>query len=601
MLFHSIIALVVYTLPILLLRSYTGLLRHTTLTDVSLVFVSNTISVTALIFLTLIARFLKLHEIFAIPISIALIHYVLLTTYLFFMRVSVKVMFVFAISPTNSYRKRVFIFGAGEMGFIVKRVLLSDPRDGYLVAGFIDDNRKLHGKKINGIPVFSPDILETNFIYENKIQTVILAIRNISHKRRSEIIQLALKSKLEVLEAPAVEKWLKGKPEIRQFQKVNVHDLLGRDPIKLNLELIKKVLKGKTVMVTGSAGSIGSEMVRQLSMFETCNIILVDQVETPMFLLDNELKRKFPFLKYEIQIGDITNHEKMELIFQRFNPQIVFHAAAYKHVHLMEISPHEALRVNVGGTKILADLSEKYGVRKFVMISTDKSVNPTNIMGASKRICELIIQSKSSKLHAPTQFIITRFGNVLGSNGSVIPLFRQQILEGGPVTVTHPDISRYFMTIPEACELVLEAGAMGKGGEIFVFDMGDPVKIYDMACSMIRLSGYEPGKDIQIIFTGLRPGEKLFEELFSQREKLLPTYNKKIKVAIGEKIDSVSVMSRINDILRNLYSLSADQIVDYLEDLLPGYIHSQEVKSAKPKSELQVKRKRSFISLFTRN
>lgn len=540
---HSIIAVLAYTLPVLFFRPFTGLIRHTTLTDVSLVFVSNTSSVSALIGFSVLAGALKTHEYMIVPVSIVLIHYVLVSTYLFFVRVAIKVMFVYAMNPKNSYGKKVLIFGAGEMGFIVKRVLLSDPRDGYIVAGFMDDNRRFHGKKINGIPVFKPDILETDFVSDNNIRTLVIAVRNIPAKRKSEIIGKALKVRLEVLEAPAAEKWLNGKLEIRQLQKVNLLDLLGREPIKLNQELIKKELKGKTVMVTGSAGSIGSELVRQLSVFETGIIILVDQGETPMFHLDNELKTKFPFLKYEIEIADVTNHEKMELIFRKYRPYIVFHAAAYKHVHLMEINPHEAMRVNVGGTRTVADLSQKHGVRKFILISTDKSVNPANIMGASKRMCELLIQTKLSEPDSSTQFIITRFGNVLGSNGSVIPLFRQQILEGGPVTVTHPDITRYFMTIPEACELVLEAGAMGKGGEIFVFDMGDPVRIYDMACNMIRLSGLEPEKDIRIIYTGLRPGEKLYEEVLSKSEKLLPTYHNKIKVAVGCEPDTFMILS----------------------------------------------------------
>ena len=478
---HGLIALLVYSVFMVIFRSYTGLIRHTTLTDVSLVFVSTSSATIFLMGLSLSENLLNIDNRLVIPLSVILIHYMLITVYLFFSRIMVKMLFRFATSSIHLSDKRVLIYGAGEMGFVVKRVLLSDPRGGFSVQGFIDDSRKLQGKRINGIHVYGPEILSSDFMEKHRIKTLILAIRWIQPSKKGEIIQKAINSKIEVLETPAIEKWLNGQLEVRQLQKVQFEDLLGRDPIRLDMELIRKGLSHKTIMVTGAAGSIGSEIVRQLSRFVSNNIILVDQAETPMFHLENELKKDYRHLEFKTQLADITNIEKMELIFKTFHPEVVFHAAAYKHVPLMEENPHEALRVNVGGTRNLVELAVKYGVKKFVMISSDKSVNPTNVMGASKRMCEMLVQTKSMKEGVKTQFVITRFGNVLGSNGSVIPLFKKQIEEGGPVTVTHPEITRYFMTIPEACQLVLEAGFMGNGGEIFVFDMGKPVKIVDLA------------------------------------------------------------------------------------------------------------------------
>ena len=573
---HSLIALFVYTVFILIFRSYAGLIRHTTLTDVTLVFVSTTASAIFLILFSILVRHVSLNQALVIPISVILIHYVSITVFLFFMRISVKMLFRFANRTYKGSTNRVLIYGAGEMGFLVKRVLLSDPRGGFNVIGFIDDNKQLQGKKINGIQVYGPDIISSNFILKNKIQTLILAIHKISSYKKSDIIKQAIDFKIEVLETPAIEKWLNGQLEVKQLQKVQLEDLLGRDPIKLDMELIRKGLAKKTILVTGAAGSIGSEIVRQLSRFMTHSIILVDQAETPTFHLENELRKSFGHIKFKTQLADVTNTEKMELIFQKYHPEIVFHTAAYKHVPLMEENPHEALRVNVGGTRVMIELSVKYGVKKFVMISTDKSVNPTNIMGASKRVCEMLVQTKAMKEGIKTQFVITRFGNVLGSNGSVIPLFKKQIEDGGPVTVTHPDIMRYFMTIPEACQLVLEAGFLGKGGEIFVFDMGKPIKITDLAVNMIRLSGMEPGKDIKIEYIGLRSGEKLYEELLSGKEEILPTYHEKIKVAKVDKSDYETEVLKVINSLKNIYGLSEKEVVELFEMLVPEYKSSKE-------------------------
>jgi FlaA1/EpsC-like NDP-sugar epimerase len=570
---HALIALSVYIVYSIVFRSYSGLLRHTTLTDISLVFLVTTISLTTLLIFSFCSRSFRWGNHMDIPISIILIHYVCITVGLFFERVIVKVVFRFATSSSRNTRN-VLIHGAGELGFVVKRVILSDPKYGFYVKGFIDTDKNLHGKKINGIPVYSDSALSHDFILKNKIESLIIAQNEITIEAKSKIIRTAINLGLEVLETPEVDKWLNGQLNTRHFQRVKLEDLLGRDPIKLNLDSIRKGLHDRTILITGAAGSIGSEIARQLARFNSRSVILVDQAETPLFYLENEFKEKYKDLHIQVVLADVTNLAKMDVIFHKYTPDIIFHAAAYKHVSLLEENPYEAMRVNVGGTKVLTELAIKYKVGKFVMISTDKSVNPTSVMGASKRICEKVVQARSMTKDNSTQFIITRFGNVLGSNGSVIPLFSKQIQNGGPVTVTHPEIYRYFMTIPEACQLVLEAGFMGNGGEIFVFDMGDPVKIADLATNMILLSGLVPGKDIKIVYTGLRPGEKLYEELLTNNETVLTTHHPKIKKARVENIEGKALMNIIDYFLVNLYTLSRQDVIKIMMELVPEYVSS---------------------------
>jgi FlaA1/EpsC-like NDP-sugar epimerase len=575
---QGLIVASIFVILSLVFKSYSGLLRHTTLTDISLVFIVTTFSTGVLVLIAISNRYFDFNEILQIPLSIILIQYVSITVVLFFERVFVKVLFRFATMYRREPRN-VLIYGAGDLAFVVKRVILSDPKDGFHVVGFIDNDKNLQGKKINGIPVYDVSVLSSEFVKRKKIENLILADKSIKIEEKSKIIRSAVNMGIETLDTPEVDKWLYDQISARHFQKVKIEDLLGRDPIALNLRLIKEGLQGRTIMITGAAGSIGSEIVRQLARFNSKKVILVDQAETPLFYLEKEIKEKFVDMEFKVLVADITRIEKMELIFKTFKPDIIFHAAAYKHVSLMEENPHEAIRVNVGGTKVVTELAIKYAVGKFVMISTDKSVNPTSVMGASKRICEKLVQSLSQSRRMSTQFIITRFGNVLGSNGSVIPLFSKQIQNGGPVTVTHPEIYRYFMTIPEACQLVLEAGFMGKGGEIFVFDMGDPVKILDLANQMILLSGLVPGKDIQIVFTGLRPGEKLYEELLTNNETTLPTHHSKIMKANVEKIDIHIALAKINSILENLYLLSNQEVTERIKDLVPEYIPSVGIKA----------------------
>jgi FlaA1/EpsC-like NDP-sugar epimerase len=567
---HAFVATGVYMIFSLVFRSYSGLIRHTTLTDIAYVFLVTTLSAVSLIALTFISRILNWGENFNIPVSIIVIHYVSISIFLFFVRIFIKLIFRFA---TSSFReaKRVVIYGAGETGFVVKRVIMSNPDQGFNVVGFVDDDKSLQGKKMNGIPVYGYSTLTKEFIAKNRIDSLVLAFRTGSSEKKRVIIKSAIDLGLEVMDTPAVDKWMNGQLEPRQIRKVKLEDLLGRDTIKLDMDKIGKGLNNKTILVTGAAGSIGSEIVRQLARFRTKQVILVDQAETPIYQIEHEIINKFNELKYHIILADVTNYRKMELIFREYKPEIVFHAAAYKHVPLMEENPHEALRVNVGGTKVVTDLAVKYGVAKFVMISTDKSVNPSSVMGASKRVCEMLVQSVAEQSEMKTKFVITRFGNVLGSNGSVIPLFTKQIEEGGPVTVTHPDITRYFMTIPEACELVLEAGFMGKGNEIYVFDMGDPVKITDLATQMIKLSGYEPEKDIKIVYTGLRPGEKLYEELLTNNENTLPTHHPKIRLAQVQKYDYPILLSKIELLIKNAYLLSKEEVVNLFREIVPEF------------------------------
>lgn len=568
--FEAMLATCIYASFSLVFGSFAGLIRHTTIVDIFNVIKTTTFSAVFLLCLSLIFRLLPFGKHLVIPISILLIHYVLITLFLSVVRIIIKIFFML-INTSGMKKKRILIYGAGDMGVIVKRVMDSDIKSVYHVAGFIDDGKHMQGKKLNEITVYPLKTITANFVQKHDISAMIFAVEKFPADQKSLAIRKALELGLEILQTPSVDTWLNGQFQMQQVRKVNLQDLLGREPIKLNQKIIGIGLTGKTILVTGAAGSIGSEIVRQLACFSCRRLILVDQAETPMFHLGNEMHEKFSHIPVQILVADVTHAIKMEQIFMTWRPDIVFHAAAYKHVPLMEENPHEAIRVNVGGTRILSRLSVRYNVKKFVMISTDKAVNPTNVMGASKRICELIIQAKSRQTDSETQFVTTRFGNVLGSNGSVIPLFTRQIASGGPVTVTHPDITRYFMTIPEACELVLEAGFMGKGGEIFVFDMGKPVRIADLADQMIRLSGLIPGKDIKIEYTGLRPGEKLYEELLADLETTQPTHHPKIKIARADHFDPTEVLGKIEFLLGTLYSLPKSELIIHCMELVPEY------------------------------
>lgn len=565
-LIHTLIALGIYAVFFIAFRSFSGLIRHTTLTDLTLAFGATSSAVIMFLIFALLSRILNLGGTLTVPFSIIMIHYGLITIALFSSRMSIKLLFHFAGStPVNS--KKVLIYGTGELGFIIKSIIMIDPRNEIDVAGFIDDNKKLQGKKINGIPIYSPDVLNEEFIKKNQLKILILTISTLSPSRRSEIARKTLDLGIEVLKISERGKWLNGNLEIKDLQRISLEDLLGREPNMLNLKRIEKGIKGKTIMITGAAGSVGSEIVRQITRFAPGRVILVDQAETPMFQIENEFSAKYDNNILRYVLADITNSVKMESIFIEHSPEIIFHSAAYKHVSLAQKNPHEAFMVNIGGTKTLIELSIRYSISKFVYISTDKCFYPTGVMVATKRISEMLLQEKQKQQNLNTQFIVTRFGNVLGSNGSVIPTFRDQINNGGPVTVTHPEISRVFMTIPDACELILEATFMGRDELIYDFDMGEQVKITDLAHKMIRLSGFEPGQDIDIKYTGLRPGEELFDDKPASNMCVIPTDNPRIRIIKPDDVNP-QLSSSIDMMLQRLYEMSTMEVIDNMQDMI---------------------------------
>lgn len=576
----------VYLACFLLFKPYRGIIRHTTTRDAQKIIIALTVGLATLLSVSIFGRDAGFATVFIVPISIIIVHYLISIASLIASRVLIKAVFI-GLSEEKKDVKNVLVFGAGVLGQIARNALEKDQNSNYRVIGFIDDNKSLQGKDIFNIPIYALDKACEKVIKEKSVSEIIIGINKIKIKpsRKREIIDYCIGQKLVIKEIPDVAQWFNGELNPEQIRKVNIEDLLGRDSIKLDVKRIQNGLKDATILVTGAAGSIGSEIVRQLLSFKTKKVILLDQAESALYDLQNEIQSKFKGANFELFIADVTNSYRMRQLFDKYHPDIVFNAAAYKHVPLMESNPYEAIRVNIGGIKNLADLSVEYGVKKFVMVSTDKAVNPTNVMGASKRICEIYVQGLSQQ-RTKTKFITTRFGNVLGSNGSVVPLFRKQIESGGPVTVTHKDITRYFMTIPEACQLVLEAGFMGQGGEIYLFDMGEPIKIYDLAVKMISLSGFEPHKQIEIVFTGLRPGEKLYEELLASKENTLPTYNDKIMIGQVQRHDYYDVNEKIISLLSVLNKETDEQLVSRMKNLVPEFISQNSKFSIQDKREV---------------
>jgi FlaA1/EpsC-like NDP-sugar epimerase len=532
--YHLLLVILVRLSSFLYLNTFSGIIRHTSIEDAKLLFKSVVLSSLELVLLSLLdlSTFTKFVQ---IPYSLLAIDFFIALFGLIASRFIIKAIFDNLLNSFKS-QQMVIIYGAGQLGLITKNTILKDKKKKNQILCFIDDNSSKIGKSMEGTKVVSLEDALKLYInsvdFQNVSLEVILAIQSIMPNRKNEIVDKFLELGITVKSLPPVKTWINGELSINQIKEINIDDLLEREPIKLNNKFVMETLFNKVVFISGAAGSIGSELVRQILPFGPNKLVLIDQAESPLYDLETELTR----LKQKadssteliLETRNICNKIQMERLFLKHQPDVVFHAAAYKHVPLMENNPYKAVEVNVLGTRLMADLSSKYKVQKFVMVSTDKAVNPTNVMGASKRLAEIYVQSLNSHFKNDTRFIVTRFGNVLGSNGSVIPLFKRQIAAGGPVTVTHPDIIRYFMTIPEACQLVLEAGTMGKGGEVFVFDMGEPVKIVDLAKRMIKLSGFEVDKQIEIKFTGLRPGEKLYEELIGSAEDNLATYNPQI-------------------------------------------------------------------------
>lgn len=556
-------------------KIYQGIVKYTGSKDSQRIFI--TISIGSLLFIlvnVLNANFINGK--YLIPFSIIIIDYMATT----FLMISLRVMFkalYFELTSPNKEKRSVIIFGAGESGIITKRTLDRDAGTKYKVLAFIDDDKKKQGKMLEGTSIYAFDKLN-ELLQNDTVAHVIISVQDLQPLRKQQIVDLCLNYSTKVLNVPPVTNWINGELSFKQIKKVQIEDLLGRDPILLDKENIEKQLLGKVILITGAAGSIGSEIVRQIIPFHPQKIILVDQAESPLYDLELELFDKYKHQAYEVVMGDIRNKGRMENVFRTFKPQLVFHAAAYKHVPMMENNPSESILTNVLGTKTLADLAVEYKVEKFVMVSTDKAVNPTNVMGASKRIAEIYTQSLGKVSN--TKFITTRFGNVLGSNGSVIPRFRQQIENGGPVTITHPDITRYFMTIPEACQLVLEAGAMGQGSEIFIFDMGQSIKIVDLAKKMIKLSGFVLDKDIAISFTGLRPGEKLYEELLADKENTLPTHHKQIMTAQVKEYNFNEITNTTNELIALFDKQDNKLIVQKMKLLVPEFKSNNSVYEA---------------------
>ena len=489
------------------------------------------------------------------------------TVLMVFYRFAFKMFYLEKVNPTK-LKKNIIIFGAGEAGITTKRALDRDTSSKYNVQAFFDEDPKKIGKNVESTTIFSYKQLE-KYLSKNETSFLIIAIQNLPSQKISEVTDIALPYKVKVLIVPPVTRWINGELSFKQIKKVRIEDLLERDPIVLDHTLVSKDIEGQTILITGAAGSIGSEIVRQLLKYNYKQLVLVDNAETPMFYLYNECNAYNHLQNIDVEIVDILDVTKMKMIMEQYRPDMIYHAAAYKHVPMMEFSVNASVKVNILGSKQIADLAVQYGVKKFVMISTDKAVNPSTVMGASKRIAEIYVQSLNFHQET-TKFITTRFGNVLGSNGSVIPVFKQQIEEGGPITVTHPEVTRYFMTIPEACQLVINAGAMGNGGEIFIFDMGASVKIYDLAVKMIKLSGLELGKDINIEFTGLRPGEKLYEELLANQENTIKTHHNKIMIAKVRTYSYEKIYTEIEE-LSQMRDETTLTIVKRLQTIVPEF------------------------------
>ncbi len=524
----------------LIFKPYTGVVRYSSSQDVMRILM--VVSMGSMSIIVIHTLYELVFNRFFISFSIIAIDYFILLTEMILFRLSIKTAYSQYMNSGGDI-SNVIVYGSDEYAMMVKYALDNSHKSSHIVA-FVDQQDRKRGKKLEGVKIYRLSEL-AKILESRKVDKLIIAKKDISSSLKKEIVEIGLKYGLQIMEVPKFDSWVNGELSVKQIKKVKIEDLLEREVIKLDEDALFAQIEGKTVLVTGAAGSIGSEIVRQLTKFNPSKIIIFDQAETPLYDIELELREEFQFFDGEVIIGDMKDKARMEELFKTFRPQLVYHAAAYKHVPMMENNPSEAIKTNVYGTINVAELSVQYGVERFVMISTDKAVNPTNVMGASKRIAEIFTQSFNSE--SKTLFITTRFGNVLGSNGSVIPRFKKQIEAGGPITVTHKDITRYFMTIPEACQLVLQAGELGNGGEIFVFDMGNSVKIVDLARKMIQLSGYQLGKNMSISFTGLRPGEKLYEELLNIKESTLPTPHPRIMKAKVREYDHEEVVKMIEE------------------------------------------------------
>ena len=562
--------LLCYIVGMRVMRTYAGIIRHSSFVDLMRVGTANLIGL-----ILSVPVFLGLWRLDILVLGYFDLIAVFLIATMMMWGIRVMVKFFYEMGFKSKDSKKVFIYGTKNGGVSLAKSISNDQKQEYALAGFVTDDPLYYGKMLMGVNVVKNDVTLVDHM-KSKGASVLLVSPLYSElfRTQTDLVDKLIEADIRIHMMPPSMEW-DGKSDLGHefIKEVDIEDLLPRDKIEVDMEMIGEKLKGKRIMITGAAGSIGSEMVKQVCFFEPKELVLIDQAETPMHDLRNILAKQFPEIKARTIVSNICNEVHMEELFKEFRPEYVFHAAAYKHVPMMEDNPSESVQNNVKGTRVLADLAVKYGTGKFVMVSTDKAVNPTNVMGCSKRICEIYVQSldraiKDGKVEGVTQFITTRFGNVLGSNGSVIPIFREQIKAGGPVTVTHPDIIRYFMLIPEACKLVLEAGTMGRGGEIYVFDMGSPVRIADLAKRMIKMSG---AKNVEIAYSGLREGEKLYEELLNEMETTRPTHHPKIKIAAVREYDYMEAKKNEDELYQLSFSYDSMAVVKKMKEIVPEF------------------------------
>ncbi len=566
-----LIAVIITFLFFIVFRTYIGLIRHSSYIDAVKLFFASISSALALFIINFINY--RVNGSFLYKPIFLILYALALFVGLFLFRALVKHIYASYLAQSNPDFEKVFIMGISQNAISVAVAIENEFPKKFKVLGFLVNDEKTHNKRIFGMPILNLKRKAHVLIRSHHGSGLIVLENDLNNEENLKHIEDCIEHNLKIYRAPSISQFDLNQGINKSIQNIQIEDLLERKPIKINNNKILGLIENKIIFITGGAGSIGSEIVHQLGKYSPKKLVVIDQAETPLHSLTLKVEKEYSSIDFQPVVCDIRNKDNLEYLFQRYNPDIIYHCAAYKHVPMMEKNPAEAVSVNIMGTKILADLAVKYNIERFIMISTDKAVNPSNVMGATKRVAEMYVQSLHHLLNKKinTKFITTRFGNVLGSNGSVVPLFKKQIEEGGPVTITHPSIIRYFMTIPEACQLVMEASSMGSGGEIFIFDMGKAVKIIDLARKMIRLAGFIPEKEIKIKSIGLRPGEKLFEELLNDKSITLPTYHEKIMIVKENHSNYNCIEKQVEDIIKAAYEYKSTKIVKKLKTIVPEY------------------------------